>query len=442
MIDSSPSLDRHSRSKPFTKWMKRLANLKSPSGPTRNGSKWEQMSSHPKNEKANASKNNPYPVLRKPAIEPSAANSGNGHLSFYTPPSGRSVSCNSPSHSKTSLSASQEGQHAPTIGQKSVAPTVSTNPDTLNSDGVNSKPGTIATAGGALSTSMGGGEGSTFTSPAPSLRSLTTTLTTVQSAAPSNLLAAPNQAPTAPLAVPHSNHSHHNSGTQFSHQFPSTPLSAASAIPSHVAGPQTGGGHPATYNTATANNVLTDNASILTLASSSKRRRRNSLDTNASVRALAPSSLFGGSRESLPLSVLSANVNDQPSATGQHGGRTVSIGLPRDERASVYSSSGIIPAAERNSYYANKKSNPGEDGASVRSGLISHGRTDSITRSIGGGLGVGDSPVASPRDPSAQQQQQQQHQHTPNRRHSGWGEVNEEDIESDEKTTTTTTEDR
>ncbi|KAK9474627.1 uncharacterized protein V1510DRAFT_411531 [Dipodascopsis tothii] len=39
-----------------------------------------------------------------------------------------------------------------------------------------------------------------------------------------------------------------------------------------------------------------DNASIITLASSSKRRK--SLDTNASTRALAPSSLWG-SRESL-----------------------------------------------------------------------------------------------------------------------------------------------
>ena len=383
------------------------------------------MSSHTKNEKANAVKNSPYPISGKPSLEPSAAVGGNGHLSFYTPPSGRSISYTSPSHSKTSLSASQDGQQAPTIGHKSVAPTVSTDPDTLNSDGANSKPGTIATAGGALSTGMGGGEGSTFTSPAPSLRSLTTTLTTVQSAAPSNLLAAPNQASTAPLAVSNSNHSQQNSGSHFTHQFPSTPTPAASAIPSHVTGLQTGGGHPATYNTATANNVLTDNASILTLASSSKRRRRNSLDTNASVRALAPSSLFGGSRESLPLSVLSANVNDQSSITGQHGGRTVSIGLPRDERASVYSSSGINPAAERNSYYASKKNTPGEDGASVRSGRISHGRTDSITKSIGGGLGTSESPLASPRDPSAQQ-------HNPSRRHSGWGEVNEGDIESDE----------
>ncbi|KAK9468229.1 hypothetical protein V1512DRAFT_259028 [Lipomyces arxii] len=58
-----------------------------------------------------------------------------------------------------------------------------------------------------------------------------------------------------------------------------------------------------------------DNASILTLASSSKRRRK-SIDTNASTRALAPESLFGGSRESLPLTV----------ATGRSGlARSISV---------------------------------------------------------------------------------------------------------------------
>ena len=405
--------------------MKRLASLKNPSGPA-SGSKKNQASSQSKTGKANAIRNNPYPVSGKPNVEPSAATGGGGHLSFYTPPSGRSISYTSPSQSKVSIPVSQDGQQPPTIGNRSAAPTVSTDPETVNSDGAQSKAGTAATTGRALSTNgMGGGEGSTFTSREPSLRSLTTTLTTVQSAAPSNhLLAAPNnQGPTGPLAVPSSNHSHQNSGSgvQFSHQFPSSPA-AASAIPSHVL--QTGGGHPATYNTATANNVLTDNASILTLASSSKRRRRNSLDTNASVRALAPSSLFGGSRESLPLSVLSANVNDQSSITGGHPARQVSIGLPRDERASIYSSAGIAPAGERNSFYA-KKREPGEDGGSVRSGLIGHGRTDSITKSIGGGLGSNDSPLASPRDLSTQQ-------HNPSRRHSGWGGVNEDDIDPNE----------
>ncbi|KAK9492552.1 hypothetical protein V1508DRAFT_140662 [Lipomyces doorenjongii] len=55
-------------------------------------------------------------------------------------------------------------------------------------------------------------------------------------------------------------------------------------------------------NTSTSNYYYEDNASVITLASSSKRRRK-SIDTNASTRALAPDSLFGGSRESLPLTV-------------------------------------------------------------------------------------------------------------------------------------------
>lgn len=174
---------------------------------------------------------------------------------------------------------------------------------------------------------------------------------------------------------------------------------------------------------ATANNLLTDNASILTLASSSKRRRRNSLDTNASVRALAPSSLFGGSRESLPLSVLSANVNDQPHTPGIYQGRHPSGNTPNAERASVYSSSGIAPAlsSERNSYYAGKQSNTG-DGGSTRSGLLGHGRNDSVTGSIGGHAA---SPLSSPRELPLPGRI--------SRRNSGWGEVNEEDIDSEDE---------
>ena len=52
--------------------------------------------------------------------------------------------------------------------------------------------------------------------------------------------------------------------------------------------------------------------------------RRRSVDTDASVRALAPSSVFGGSRESLPLSVLSSNFESGL-------GRSVA-----GERASLY----------------------------------------------------------------------------------------------------------
>ena len=417
-------LDRHSRRRPFTNWMKRLASLKHPnsdSGPN-GSSKRQQQASYPKNKKSNATKNNPYPISGKPTLDASISNGGNGHLSFYTPPSGRSISCESPSHSKTSIPVSSDGQAAPTIGNKSIAPTVSTNPDTI-SDAAPSKAGTNVTLSGAMSSSgVGGGEGSTFSSPAPSERSLTTTLTTMQSSAPSHLLGANNtQGQQAALAVPQTSTNAHHSNVQFSHQFPSS--TPASAIPSHLAG-YSSGGHPATYSTATANDRLTDDASIMTLASSSKRRRRNSLDTNASVRALAPSSIYG-SKESLPLSVLSSSHIDQASITGHHQGRQVSVGLANTERASVYSSSGIAPAlpSERNSYYAGKQNNTGGDGGSVRSGLISHGRNDSITRSIDG-LANADTSLPSPREVPVQDRI--------SRRNSVWGEVNEEDTNTEE----------
>ena len=121
------------------------------------------------------------------------------------------------------------------------------------------------------------------------------------------------------------------------------------------------------------------------------------MDTDASVRALAPSSLFGGSRESLPLSVLSANIDSNPIAA-PHQPRPSVAGL--NERASIYSATGVTPAlpSERNSYYAGKQS-IAADGGSVKSGLLGHGRNDSISGSIGGAA-VPSSPLASPRDAS------------------------------------------
>ena len=169
---------------------------------------------------------------------------------------------------------------------------------------------------------------------------------------------------------------------------------------------------------ATANNLLTDNASILTLASSSKRRRRNSLDTNASVRALAPSSIFGGSRESLPLSVLSGTL--EAGAGTIHHGRSTVGGLASAERASVYSSSGVAPQlnSERNSFHGPKQGTTA-DGASIRSGLIGHGRNDSITGSIGG---IATSPLASPREFVTHDRL--------SRRNSSWGEIGDEEEET------------
>ena len=103
---------------------------------------------------------------------------------------------------------------------------------------------------------------------------------------------------------------------------------------------------------------------------------------------MAPSSLWGGSRESLPLSVLSANIDGgAPSLI-----RDTSRINPSNERASIYSSHGVIPAlsSDRNSFYAGKQSMG--DAASVRSGLLGHGRAESITGSVAGVT----SPLASP----------------------------------------------
>jgi hypothetical protein len=231
--------------------------------------------------------------------------------------------------------------------------------------------GTNRTVGCGVESRRGGD--STFSSPAPSVRSLTTTLTTIQS-----------MAPNAGQAHHHAAHNQGNTQSiQFSQPFPSTGA-PASAIPAHLAP----SGNPTTYTSATANNLLTDNASILTLASSSKRRRRRSLDTDASVRALAPSSLWGGSRESLPLSVLSANIDPMgmPPTPGMHSSSRIGA-----ERTSIYSATGVGPAisGDRNSYYAKQG-----DAASVRSGLLGHGRAESVSGSIGGLS----SPLVTPRE--------------------------------------------
>ncbi|KAF2204702.1 hypothetical protein GQ43DRAFT_437677 [Delitschia confertaspora ATCC 74209] len=348
--------DRHSRKRPFAGWMKRLANLKSSSHES--PSKKEKDQGVSPSKKKSALKHNPYPESGF-----ARNNNGNGHhqLSFSAPATPRS------NESLTSLEDTELGHRRITARSlKSTAPTVATNPGTLHSETGQSKADTSNTIGA----------GSTFSSPNHSERSLTTTLTTIQSSAPSNVLGPQAQAAAANAAPVH-----------FSHQFPTSPGPIPSAIPAHLT-PQP---HPHSYQAATANNILTDNASILTLASSSKRRRRHSLDTNASVRALAPSSVWGGSRESLPLSVLSGNAD----AIYSPQNRSAIGGLSNTERASVYSSSGVAAPAlpsERNSYYANKQN---IDGGSVRSGLLGHGRTESITGSIGA------SPLASPRDPYA-----------------------------------------
>ncbi|KAF7932823.1 uncharacterized protein EAE98_004122 [Botrytis deweyae] len=412
---SPPNSQQHDRSeqvggrrRPFTTWMKKFTNFKSGSS-TANSNQATNAKRSGQQTKASLKKqspsknNNPYPESGRINGTAAAPASRDRHLSFSTVPTGNSVSTSSLERSRRSTQYSEDGHPPPTIGNKSVAPTTGEEHDVARSDiaashAPSSGEATNATIGCGVST--GRGADSTFSSPAPSVRSLTTTLTTIHSAG------APG------TTVSHNHASNNTQGIQFTHQFPTSP--PATALPAHLA-PQGSGGHPATYNTATANNLLTDNASILTLASSSKRRRRRSMDTDASVRALAPSSVFGGSRESLPLSVLSATIDGSTitSPTGLYQPRPIA-----NERASIYSSTGVAPAlpSERNSYYANKQS-LANDGGSVKSGLLGHGRTDSISGSIGGMAAPG-SPLASPRDPTGSTGRL-------SRSNSGWGENGE-----------------
>jgi hypothetical protein len=393
--DSMPDrADRPVRRRPFSTLMKKLANFKGVASgePGRHAnSKRPNIKISPK--KRQNKKNNPYPQSGR------IGNDIPTHDSHYSLSTGRSARTTSASSftREESVRLSSDGQAPPTSGARSTAPTVSTDQDTSRSITApshrdSSFAGTSRTANGGLDSRRGGD--STFSSPAPSVRSLTTTLTTIQSMAPNG-----SHNPTT--TTTNDQGLAQQSGSQiihFNQPFPTT--SPASAIPAHLTPSNTQTGHPTTYQTATANNLLSDNASILTLASSSKRRRRRSFDTDASVRALAPSSIFGGSRESLPLSILSANIDvpgGMPATPGLHRGAS---GMT-NERTSIYSATGIL-ASERNSFYAKQAvaagaggGGGGGDAASVRSGLLGHGRADSISGSIGG---MATSPLASPRE--------------------------------------------
>ncbi|KAK4121826.1 hypothetical protein N657DRAFT_622224, partial [Parathielavia appendiculata] len=311
---------RLGRRRPFSALMKKLANLKA----TSSGDGSRHSSS--KRNGAKKQQNNPYPLSGRVAIDESP------HHSRYSvsPVRSRRRESTASLERSDSVRISSDEHPPPTMGGRSIAPTVST---VAPSYGESS----LATASRTVTGRRGGD--STFSSPAPSVRSLTTTLTTIQTITP-NPGGSNNHHTTA---------NHHNPNSQaihFNQPFPSN-AGPISAIPAHLA----------TYHSATANNILTDNASILTLASSSKRhRRRGSLDEDASTRALAPSSLWGGSRESLPLSVLSANMDGTttaaggPTTPGLHRGASIA-----NERTSIYSVTGIYGTAagsDRNSFYA------------------------------------------------------------------------------------------
>ncbi|KXT06909.1 hypothetical protein AC578_7153 [Pseudocercospora eumusae] len=332
----------HRRKGPFASVMKRLGLGKNnqqdkQEKQEKNNKKSSGSSQKHKKNNTFAGKNNPYPLsghLRQPqhdsqpSFGASAREPYENGSSYASLPTGSVHDREGHSHSN-----------------KSGAPTLATNPETVHSEAGHSRAVTTSTGAGALSSIDGAGANSTFSSPNHSDHSLATTLTTIQSMANG-----PN--PANGVSGQHHNQQSQPNGTMFSHQYPVSPAPSAmtaSAIPRHLHNDTNA---PVTYNSATANNLLTDNASILTLASSSKRRRR-SIDTDASVRAIAPGSLFGGSRESLPLSVLSGGVDGTRQSIGGMPG-TASA-----ERASVYSSSGLAReiagpalASERNSYYS------------------------------------------------------------------------------------------
>ncbi|KAI7569659.1 hypothetical protein KC317_g3135, partial [Hortaea werneckii] len=426
--------ERPPKRKPFTHWMKKITSFKgSDQHDGKNKSSKQKKNGH----SVGQIKNNPYPASGSlPKRDPSPASSANGQLSFATPKS--TVQDDSASYTSIAPRKSEEREE-PDHSNRSGAPTLATQPETIHSEAGHSKAPTATTGAGALSSIDGaGGANSTFSSPNQSQQSLTTTLTTIQSASPGNALGQSSSG--QPASQPHNAA---GGPVMFSHQYPTSPAplaTPASAIPRHVADTR-----PNSYNAATANNVLTDNASILTLASSSKRRRR-SMDTDASVRAIPPSSVWGGSRESLPLSVLSGNAPEPSGGAAAAGGlyahshsRPSIGGLASAERASVYSSQGVTApalASERNSSYSHKPKDLGGDAkslrsltggggidarsqfdarsaydakslndarsmdlsslknyeSSIRSGALGHGRNDSISGSIGSPLATSPGP--------------------------------------------------
>jgi len=432
-------IEQPAKRKPFANWVKRITNLKG--NDEQASKKKKSVSKQKKNNTHNGVvKNNPYPqsgTLRP--RERSPASSVNGQLSFSTPETHTQHRNGSFDSLPSSAAHDRECQ---SNNNKSGAPTLATNEGTIHSDAGQSKAATTTTGGHAFSTD-GAGAGSTFSSPNHSERSLTTTLTTIQSQSHGSALQ--NGASTHPS--PHNHGSFNNPNpVMFSHQFPTSPAPShmtASAIPRYL----NEAPHPVSYHAATAGNLLTDNASILTLASSSKQRRR-SMDTDASVRAIPPSSVWGGSRESLPLSILSATVETGPS-TGLYTNSQSRPSMGGLASASVYSSQGVSApalASERNSYYKSPKdfadakslrsinqfdsksindaksmdvsSLRGYEG-STRSGAAGHSRNDSVPGSIS-------SPLASPgvRHPSTSG--------ALSRRSSDWQEITDDKDETDD----------
>ncbi|CAI4217380.1 unnamed protein product [Parascedosporium putredinis] len=220
--------DRTGRRRPFSTWVRKLTNFKASSsgeGATRHSRLNNPMRMHARHR--SGKKNNPYPesgyVSNNHGAGDGSASYTTGspqRTSLYSASTGGSGS--ETSLERRSLSSSVAGLPPATSGARSVALTVSTDHETSRS--------IVAPSHGASSlagTARGGhesrrGDGSTFSSPAPSERSLATTLTTIQSAAIGG-----GHATTTNHA---SHHGTSNSQTiTFNQPFPTT--SPASALP-------------------------------------------------------------------------------------------------------------------------------------------------------------------------------------------------------------------
>ncbi|KAG6359746.1 hypothetical protein INS49_010798 [Diaporthe citri] len=324
------------RRKPFTSWVKRLnQKMKRTKGP-----------------------NNPYPqsghVSSRHGLPPPSTThhqqQRQSHSIDYpqstveSTPDPELVVHSAEELSRQSMQSTSEGRPSAEVEGDADGDAEGRPPTTAPSYGGTSFAGTNITATDARRPD------STFSSPAPSARSVATTLSTMQTQMANGLL---NGQPANTAAQPTSRPQQHQT-VQYTQ-----PEALVTAMPASDGDRNRRSAYrPATYSAIIANNLLSDNISILTLASSTQRRRRRSWDTDydhASVRALPPASQFGGSRESLPLSVLSANLDgQQPTSPGLTTARSI---------------------AER----------------SVSGLALGHGRADSLSGSVGGGA----MPVAS-----------------------------------------------
>ncbi|KAJ6094790.1 hypothetical protein N7467_002303 [Penicillium canescens] len=139
--------DRNARRRPFSSWMKRLANLKSSSDSTSN--RWSNKRHINNKGKKSDQGNNPYPL----------SGTINRHTGNQTPTDSytdQNYGSECRSRSGSSMVLSNYDNPAPMTSAKSNAPTISTNGDTTFSEAAYSKAGTLTTGTEGFSTHGGG----------------------------------------------------------------------------------------------------------------------------------------------------------------------------------------------------------------------------------------------------------------------------------------------